>query len=109
MRIHWTLGSVPELGALEAGERRSVFRNAVRQHLGVGRRLLCAAPAGLGAGIGIWLGQEITDHILVSACIAGCFGWIGGVIGQSLLIDQLSPHLGEAAAARTRGEQEVGS
>lgn len=110
MKVYWTLRQVPGLAVFPKSERGRALRSAIRQHVGAAQRLLYALPGGIGAGMGIWIGHRVTaahgDFASVLLCVVGA--WIGGVIGQSLLIQKVAPFLPAAGVTHPQ-EPGVGS
>ena len=102
MHIYWTLRTVPGLEGMPRRERWSVFREATEKHVGEGRRMLYVVPAALGAGLAAWLGHSLANGSVVGVVLGALGAWVGGVVGNSLLIRRVSPYLADLVAARSR-------
>ena len=102
MRIYWNLATEPNLATLPRGQRWSVFRAAVRVHVGELRSLIYDLPAGLSAGLGILVGYRLSHNPFLAALAGGIGGWLGGVVSRSLLIRRLAPYLAEDVKAHKR-------
>ena len=102
MDIFWSLGKEPTLRSLAGPERRAALREATRIHVGELGSLLYALPGGIGAGVGVLIGNAWTHGPWVPAILAGVGAWLGSVIAQSLLIRRVAPHLPDVVEARRR-------